>query len=223
MPFYKAKAPNLPLFRTDYDRQQFDQFANALRLYFNRLDDFLYDLSDLVNGGIISGGLKMPHIAASDSTDQYATADNTPTAAAWDTLNSGYLWTLNAPGSATAQVPGVYKITYSLQFANTDNAQHDATVWLRNNGTDIPNSTTTFTLQARKSTGVPALNCGYSEVVFEVAAGDTIQLYWATEKAYDAGVADGVYMFNDTAQTSPYARPAIPSAIGSIVWVSAPT
>jgi hypothetical protein len=32
-----------------------------------------------------------------------------------------------------------------------------------------------------------------------------------------------VFMFHDAAQASPFARPAIPSAIGSIVWVSAPT
>jgi hypothetical protein len=51
-----------------------------------------------------------------------------------------------------------------------------------------------------------------------------VELYWATEKAYNpVGPVDGVYMFNDTAQTSPYARPSIPSAIGSIVWVSALT
>lgn len=215
--------PALPLFKDQYDRLDQNQYSNVLRLYFNLLDQYLNALSDALNGGTIGGGIAFPHIAASDSTDQYATADDTPTVAAWDTLNSGYLWTLDSPGSAIAQVPGVYKITYSLQFANTDNAQHDATVWLKNNNVDIPDSTTTFTLPARKSAGVPSLNCGYSEVVFEVAAGDEIELYWATEKAYDAGVADGVYIFADTAQTTPYARPAIPSAIGSIVWVSALT
>jgi hypothetical protein len=34
-------APNLPLFRENYDRPQFDQFAYALRLYFNLLDAYL--------------------------------------------------------------------------------------------------------------------------------------------------------------------------------------
>ena len=215
--------PALPLFKDQYDRLDQNQYSNVLRLYFNLLDQYLNALSDALNGGTIGGGIAFPHIAASDSGDQYAGGDDTPTAATWDTLNSGYLWTLNAPGSATAQVPGIYKITYSLQFANTDNAQHDATCWLKVNNVDVPNSTTTFTLQARKSTGVPALNCGYSEAVFEMNAGDEVELYWATEKAYESGVQDGVYMFNDTAQTLPYARPAIASAIGSIVWVSALT
>ena len=217
-------APALPLPPQQYSVLSATDQIRVLRLYFNLLDQYLNEVTSAINGGLPGGGITFPHIAASDSTDQYASADNTPTAAAWDTLNSGYLWTLNPPGSATALVAGVYRITFSLQFANTDNAQHDATVWLRNNGTDIPDSTTQFTLQARKSAGVPALNVGYSEVVFEVAAGDEIELYWATEKAYNpVGPVDGVYMFADTAQASPYARPSIPSAIGSIVWVSAST
>ena len=217
-------APALPLPAQNYDLLSESDKNRTLRLYFNLLDRYLNDLTTILNGGGPGLGIALPHIAASDSTDQYATANNTPTAAVWNTLNSGLLWTLNSPGSATAQVAGVYKITFSLQFANTDNTAHDATVWLRNNGTDIANSTTQFTLIARKSAGVPALNVGYSEVVFEVAAGDEIELYWATEKAYNpVGPVNGVYMFADTAQTTPYARPAIPSAIGSITWVSAPT
>jgi hypothetical protein len=216
-------APALPLPAQTYQPVSESDKNRTLRLYFNRLDSYLNDLTTILNGGGPGLSIALPHIAASDSGDQVAAGDDTPTLATWDTLNSGLLWTLNSPGSATAQVAGVYKITFSLQFANTDNAAHDATVWLRNNGTDIANSTTQFTLMARKSVGVPALNVGYSEVVFEVDVGDEIELYWATEQAYDAGVQDGVYIFSNTAQTSPYARPAIPSAIGSIVWVSAPT
>ena len=220
----KFSPPALPLPQQNYDVLSESDKNRTLRLYFNLLDRYLNDLTTILNGGGPGLGIAFPHIAASDSGDQVAGGDDTPTLATWDTLNSGLLWTLNSPGSATAQVAGVYKITYSLQFANTDNAAHDATVWLKNNNVDIPDSTTQFTLAARKSAGVPTLNCGYSEVVFEVAAGDEIELYWATEKAYNpVGPVDGVYIFSDTAQTLPYARPAIPSAIGSIVWVSAPT
>lgn len=219
-----VKAPNLPLFRDAYDRPQFDQFANALRLYFNRVDQYLVSLNDAANGGIVTGGFTFPHIAASDSTDQIATADNTPTVVAWNTLESGYFWTLNSPGSATAQVGGVYKITYSLQFVNTANAIHYVDVWLKVNNVDLANSTSRFTLAARKSATDFTYNLGYSEVTFEVEAGDEIELYWATDLAGNPTTpTDGVYIFHDAAQVSPYARPAIPSAIGSIVWMSAST
>ena len=220
-----VKAPNLPLFRDAYDRPQFDQFANALRLYFNRLDQYLVSINDAANGGITTGGFTFPHIAASDSTDQ-RTTDNTATVVKWNTLDSGYFWTLNSPGSATAQVPGVYTIRYSLQFVNTANAIHFATVWLKVNNVDVANSATKFFIPARKSAsaGEEGYLCAYSEATFEVEAGDEIELYWATDVADIVSPAqDGVYMFHDAAQVSPFARPAIPSAIGSIMWMSAST
>jgi hypothetical protein len=118
----------------------------------------------------------------------------------------------------------VYKITYSLQFINTANAAHDATVWLKVNNNDLPNSSTTFSIPGRKSAGVFSYVTGYSEVTFAVNAGDVIELYWATDLAGDPNplaVVEGVYMFHDAAQVSPFERPAIPSAIGSITFVSA--
>jgi len=52
--------------------------------------------------------------------------------------------------------------------------------------------------------------------------GDEIELYWATDLAGNPTTpTDGVYIFHDAVQTTPYARPAIPSAIGSISFVSA--
>jgi hypothetical protein len=171
----------------------------------------------------LGGTLILPHIAASDSTDQIAGGDDTPTVVNWNTLDSGFGWTLNSPGSATANVAGVYTIRYSLQFANTANAIHDATVWLQKNGSDVANSTTFFSIPARKSAGVPSYVCGYSEATFEVDVGDEIELYWATDLAGNPTTpTDGVYIFHDAAQVSPpYDRPAIPSAIGSIAFVSA--
>jgi hypothetical protein len=37
---YNVRAPSLPLQPNDYDKSQQDQFQNALRLYFNRLDQY---------------------------------------------------------------------------------------------------------------------------------------------------------------------------------------
>jgi hypothetical protein len=218
MPLYKARAPALPLPPIEYDQVQQDQFQNALRLYFNRLDNFLTELSGNQGGGLIG----FPFIAASDSTDQIAANADTPTVVKWNTLEGGNGFTLNAPGSATALISGVYKITYSLQFVNTDNAIHNAAVWLKVNNIDVPRSTTVFTLQARKSAGVFNFICAYSEVVFSLEAGDEMELYWAADAAFRVSPArDGIYMEALAAQTSPYARPAVPSAIGSITFVSA--
>lgn len=142
----------------------------------------------------------------------------------WDTSSLGNGFTLNAGNTATAQVSGVYKINYSLQFANNNNDIHNAVVWLRINGStsaaDVPNSTTIFTLQARKSAGIPNFVCGYSEVVFALNAGDTVGLWWGTDLAATSGGTTGVYVYGQPAQTTPMAYPATPSAIGSITFVS---
>jgi hypothetical protein len=216
-PLRPPKAPNLLIAPTEYQQRYIDQLNNALRLYFNQIDNGLgFLLSD--TGG---ASLSLPHIAASDNADQLATAANTPTEVKWNTLESGLGWALNPPGTATATIPGVYTIRYSLQFANTDNAQHDAAVWLKLNNVDVPRSTTIFSIPARKSAGVFSYVCAYSEATFQVETGDTIALYWATDQAFIVSPATtGVYIEHLAAQTSPYARPAVPSAIGSITFVS---
>jgi hypothetical protein len=221
----KFVAPALPLPPDEYNRQQFDEQARALRLYLNLLDNYFSNtILDAFNGALGGNGITFPHIAASDSTDQIATGDDDPTVVKWNTLESGFGWTLNSPGSATAAVAGVYTIRYSLQFINTANAIHYATVWLKVNNVDVANSASIFTIPARKSAspGEEGYVVGYSEATFSVAVGDEIELYWATDLAGNPTTpTDGVYIFHDAAQVSPFARPAIPSAIGSISWVSA--
>ena len=219
----KFTSPALPLPAQIYDVMSENDKSRVLRLYFNLLDRYLNDLTIILNGGGPGLGIVFPHIAASDSTDQ-RTADNTATVVNFNTLESGFGWTLNSPGSATAAIAGVYTIRYSIQFANTDNAAHTATVWLKKQNVDVPNSATIFSIPARKSASIPGFICGYSEATFEVAVGDEIELYWATDQAdVVSPAADGILLFHDAAQASPFARPAIPSVIGSIVWVSALT
>jgi len=211
------KAPNLLVAPIVYDQRYIDQLNNALRLYFNQIDNGMGALLSGTGGSTLS----LPFVAASDSTDQITADANTPTVVKWNTLEGGNGFTLNSPGSATALVSGIYKITYSLQFVNTDNAIHNAAVWLKVNNVDVPRSTTVFTLQARKSAGVFNFLCGYSEVVFSLEAGDELELYWAADAAYRVSPArDGIYIEHLAAQASPYVRPAVPSAIGSITFVS---
>ena len=228
----KFRAAPLPMPPDQYDPRYIRQVLRVLEIYFDQLDSLTPNQAnsyraDNFYGGLFSGdgyGLKLPHIAASDSTDQIAGGNNTATVVKWNTLDSGYEWTLAAPGSATADVAGVYKITFSLQFINTANAIHYATVWLKVNNNDLANSATIFHIPARKSgsAGQEGYAVGYSEITFIVDAGDEIELYWATDLAGNPTTpTDGVYMFHDAAQVSPFARPAIPSAIGSITFVSA--
>ena len=206
-----SKAPNLPISPGTYEQRYLDGLTNVQRLYYNQLDN--------INGALLGPGggryLSFPHICASDSTDQYAAANNTPTVVRWNTLDSGLGFTLSPPGSAVCNMSGIFKITYSAQLANTANAIHDAVFWLKINNIDVPNSATFFTVPARKSAGDPSYVAAYSEATFIATEGDAVELWWATELAYEpVGPTDGIYIIHEPAQTSPYAHPAVPSVIG---------
>jgi hypothetical protein len=220
--------PNLPRPRDQFDKLYLNQLTNVLRLYFNLLGDTEFNLAEAIYNLQTGGGgsvIAFPYVSASDNATQYATASNTPTIVQWTTLESGNGFTLNSNNTATATYSGVYKITYSLQFANNDNAAHDSIVWLRVNGNtsaaDVTDSTTIFTVSARKSAGIPTYVCGYSEVVFALNAGDSVGLWWGTDQAATSGGATGNYIYYQAAQTTPMAYPTTPSAIGSITFVSA--
>lgn len=223
MAMEKFRSTPLPMPPQQYDPVYMRQFIQVLELYFGRMDSQTPLQAEYFKGR--GNELTFPHLAASDTTDQYAGGDDTPTLVEWNTLESGFGFTLNSPGSATADYAGVYKFDYSLQFINTDNAAHYTTVWMKLNGTDVERSATEFFIPARKSVTDFSYLCAYSTVSFAVNVGDEIELYWATNKAYNTtGPVDGIYMFHDDAWTDPpnaYARPAIPSAIGAITFVSA--
>lgn len=178
------------------------------------------------NASLFTGSgreINFPHIGASGNADQYADADDDPTIVQWDTADEIQGFTLNIDNTATATYSGVYKITYGLQMVNTDNASHDIVVWLKVNGSDVAKSAVKYSMPARKSSGDPSFLLVGSSIVFEIQAGQSIGLWWATDKAYSTtGPVDGVYIEYLPAQTTPYAHPAVPASIGSIVYVSAP-
>ena len=210
-----TKAPALPFAPVQYDRGYSDTTHNILRQYFNTLDN--------VTGQLLSNGggrfLSFPHISAQDTTDQYATATDTATKVLWDTLDSGLGFTLNPNSTATPDSTGVYKIDYSLQVFNTDSQIHEAYVWLEVDGVNVPGSGSVFSVPSRHGSIDGAL-VAYSSVTFTVTGGDDVALYWATNLAATSGGGTGVYLHASPAQVSPFAMPSIPSAIGSIVFVS---
>ena len=217
MAIVPPKAPNLLIAPTQYEPRYQDQLNGVQRLYYNTIDNGLGALYGPLGGK----HLNIPHVAASDSADQYAGGNNTATKVAWNTLDSGAGFTLNVDNTATPAQTGIYKIDYSLQLVNTDNVAHDVVVWLQVNGTQVANSASKFSVPARKSAGVYSYTVAYSSVVFTIVADDDISLWWATDQAYNTvGPVNGVYIEYVAPQTSPYAHPAIPSAIGSITFVS---
>lgn len=219
-PLQTVAPPALPLAPKDYEQRYIDQLNNVLRLYFNQQQNFESVLLSASGGGAVS----TPHIAAQHNAVQYATGNSIPTVVQWDTLDSARSFTLYPAGYATPDYDGVYKIDYSLEFANTDNAQEDVVVWLRIDGVDVPGSSSKFTVPARKSAGVYGYVVAYSSITFPIFSGQTIELIWGTPAAYNpVGPVDGIYMYYQAAQTTPMPYPFVPSAVGAITFVSALT
>lgn len=214
-----SRAPNLPMAPGGYSPQFVEQVNNALRLYFTKKD-----LNESALLGPLGGQfINSPHIAATDSTDQYALGSNVATIVKWNTLEVSAGFTLNIDGTATLPVSGTYKIDYSLQLTNTDNVAHDAFVWLVVNGVPVRDTSSRFTVSARKSATEFAHVVAYSSATFAVNGNDVFALCWATDQAATSdALTAGIYLEHIPAQTTPYVRPSNPSAVGSIVFVSCP-
>jgi len=213
-----TKAPNLPLAPGQYNSHYHEQMNNVLRLYFSRNDAN----SSALLGPLGTRFLNNPHIAASSNVDQYALGDNTPTLVSWTSVDSNAGFRLDPAGFAVVPVSGTYRITLGLQLVNSDNVIHDTYIWLQVNGTVLENSASRFTTAARKSSTAFAYNRPHAAVVFEAEGGDEVRLWWATDKAATVGGTAGVYLEHQNAQTTPYARPVVPSATGSITLISCP-
>ena len=107
-------------------------------------------------------------------------------------------------GSALTRITyaeaGTYMIAPSLQFANSDTNDHDATVWFAKNGTAIAASATKLTVPKADDGGA-----AYFQIVFyvTVTAGQYVEVMWLPENA--------AVTLDHTAAGA--IAPAVPSAI----------
>lgn len=210
------RSPALPLATTEYSRQYQDQLNSILRLYFSLIDSQSQSLLSNTGGRFLS----TPHGSFYD-TETQSDGANTPNAVqlngtfVTDTL--GFSVANNAanrPTRVTAEYPGIYNFQFSLQLENTDNAQHEVTIWPRINGVDVPNSATLVTVPARKSASIFGYAVAAWNFVLSMQGEDYFELMWATTSTL-------VTIPYSAAQTSPYAHPAVPSTILTVSFVSA--
>jgi len=203
MSFYKTKAPNLPLFRNTYDRPQLDQFSNALRIYFNRLDGSLTELSNPLGAAL----LNKPTALYYSTTDQ--TAGNIDEAYPVEFENTyfenGMTLNGNTDSEITVDFPGIYNFQFSGQLFSNSSSAKTAQIWIRKNGTDVGYSAHAYTDDA---------NSAYLEVNWnfniDLRAGDYIEIMWAT--------TDTNLSFESVAPSAPY--PGIPSVVMAVNFIS---
>ena len=147
-----------------------------------------------------------------DSTSQTATA-NTPTSILLRTSDTGSRGiSIVSNSRITFDHAGIYSLTFSIQFSNTDNSIHDINVWLRKNGVDVPASDSRFSVIARHGS-VDGNVIGCVNFVLGVTTNDYLELIWATSNV-------AAYIHAEAAQTSPFAHPSIPGIICTVVQVA---
>lgn len=134
-----------------------------------------------------------------DTTDQTAALANTAYAMTFNTTditNGVYI------GSPTSRVYvdtiNIYNIQFSAQLINTAGGAHNVWIWLRKNGTDIPNSATVLRIEGNNTEAVAAWN-----FLLSMNAEDYFELMWE--------VSDTSVSLHADAATA--VHPAIPSII----------
>ena len=204
------KAPNLLLAPSTYASSYQEQLNNALRVYFNELDNVFSTLLNNTTGGAF---IRLPYGAFQDNTDQTATA-NTATVIKLGTTDTANGVSIVGGSEITVASPGVYNLQFSGQFENVDTQLHDASVWIRVNGTDVVGSNSLVSIP-NKHGGVNGHTIAAWNYFITLQATDYVELWWSTD---DTQVTLQAY----AAGTSP-TRPTTASVIATLSFVSALT
>jgi hypothetical protein len=204
-----TQQPRLPAAPVEYDQRYVDTLTSILRQYFNEVDNLSQSL--LAN----TGGRFLRTVCGSfyDTTTQNAAVANT-----------AYKVTLNSTDSAisngvsivsnsriTVVYPGVYNIQFSAQFTRSNSGTDVVSVWFAKNGVNIDNSCTDIVLTGGAAASATVASWNY---FISLNAGDYFEIVWSTPDTHVSITYGGT-------RTSPV-RPAVPSVIATVSFVSAP-
>ena len=152
----------------------------------------------------------MPYGAFQSLVDQTITA-NTATAMTLDTTDYSNGVYLSNSSRMNVRNTGIYNLQWSGQFINTDTQIHDASVWLRKNGTNIVGSTGVISIPNSHGGVNGSLIAGWNYFL-ELAANDYIEIYWSATNT-------SISLQHFDVQTSP-TRPSTASLITTMNYIS---
>ena len=152
--------------------------------------------------------------AFQDTTIQVAAAINTPYAMKLGVTDLSNAVTIVSDGSNLTRITiantGVYNIQFSAQFDRTNSGTDVVDIWLRKNGVNVAGSGGKLVLTGGVVASAIIATWNY---VLDVTAGDYYQLMWSTPDTH-------VRLLYETAQTSPFVHPLIPSLILTVTQQS---
>lgn len=134
-----------------------------------------------------------------DTTDQVAALVNTAYGMTYNTTDLSQGVYVGSPTSRVyVDTANIYNIQFSAEFINTSGGTANAWIWLRKNGTDVPDSASTVRVQGNNTELVAAWN-----FLLQMNAGDYFELMWEV-----SSVALSLHADPATA-----VHPAVPSII----------
>jgi hypothetical protein len=115
------------------------------------------------------------------------------------------------PSKLTVDYAGLYNLQFSAQFVNVSVQIHDADVWFRKNGTDIPNSNSRFSIPNSHG-GVDGHLIAALNFYLDMNPGDFVEIMWHVDNS-------DISLQQLPTAVSP-TRPATPSVIATLTFVS---
>ncbi len=201
----KVENPALPIPPTGTTlRRYLDDLNNILRLFFNRLANSV----NLVTGEFGGQFIESPNGKFFSTTDQTAASINTAYALEFENTYLGEA--ISVEGTPKTRITpiysGVYNFELSIELTSTNASSKELSFWVRRDGVDV--ATTARQHVVAGSGGVDDFEYSFT---IDVQAGQYIELMWATN--------DTTIVIDAQPAVSP--RPAIPSTLVTVIFVSA--
>jgi hypothetical protein len=171
-------------------------------------------------GGLPIGGMSTAvHGCFHKVADVVATEANTAFSFDWFTDvtqhvgDAGVTVTAGQPTRLNISTAGNYLVTLEMLVRTTGNAPRDVFLWLRKNGNDI--AETCAKVEVRQGSEVTPVYELISKqwLIHDIAANDYIELRFAVSRI------DLMKLEYTAAQTTPYVRPALPSAVITVAQI----
>ena len=201
--------PALPIPPQEYDRLYQQQGNNVLRLFFNRISTALNAVLGTHGGRYISN----PAGSFSSASTQTTAGAATPTRVTFSTSDFSSGVHYHSGNGIYADISGVYNLQFSVQVTNSDTKDHDIDIWLRKNGVDVANTASVATIASTHG-GIIGYHVLAANFFISLEAGDYIELWWAAS-------ATSVKLEYLPAITTPFISPGSPSAVVTLVLISA--
>ena len=201
----KVESPALPIPpERNILRTYLDDLNNILRLFFNRLANNVNLLTGEYGGQFI----EKPNAVFYSTVDQNAAVVNTAYPLEFENTYLGEAISIEGTPKTriTPTYSGIYNFQILVQLTSSTAASKELSLWIRRSGVDIGNTAQEHIIAG--SGGVDDFTYNFN---IDVSAGQYIELMWSTDTL--SVVVD--------ARPASSPRPAIPSTVATVTFVSA--